>query len=121
MNSTTQNPKGKSRQITSKHSKPRRLEVGANSRQRPHFQILSSRDLWSGLEALTNRDLGRSDTRDGLLHAVLCACAKYTFDCPDIGWEELDNILITAICNEIGDQNFSAWCRLMSKHLPTIE
>jgi len=121
MNNTTQNRKGKSRQITTKHSKPRRLEIRANARKRPQFHILSSQNLWSGLEAVTNPDYGRSDPRDGLLHAVLCACAKHVFGCPDIGWEELDDILITAICNEIGDQNFSAWCRLMSKHLPQIE
>jgi len=69
--------------------------------------------LLSGVEALTkpnyhslNKKAGRNDR---LLHAVLCAYAKHSLDCDDIGWNELGNILHSAICNEIGNEAYIAW------------
>lgn len=69
--------------------------------------------ILSGLEALVkpnyhelNKHAGRNDR---LLHAVLCAYAKHSLDCEEIGWNQLDAILHAAICNEIGDVAFLAW------------
>jgi len=76
-------------------------------------QSRAYRDLLAGADALTNPDLlklnehrGRNDR---LLHAVLCAFAKHSLDCEDIGWEQLGDILWAAICNEIGDDAFCGW------------
>ena len=50
---------------------------------------------------------------DRLLHAVLCAYAKHHLDCPDIGWAQLGDILHDAICNEIGDEAYIKWGKLI--------
>lgn len=70
-------------------------------------------DLLKDVAALTqpnyrelNRHAGRNDR---LLHAVLCAYAKHNLDCPDIGWNQLGEMLLNVICNEIGDDAFVAW------------
>ena len=69
--------------------------------------------LLSGIKALTEPDyhtLNRHTERnDRLLHAVLCAYAKHHSNRDEIGWNELDAILMNAICNEIGDEAFCAW------------
>jgi hypothetical protein len=61
----------------------------------PHSQ-------WSKL----NKHDGRNDR---LLHALLCAYAKYHLDNNDIGSGQLDEIMWAAICNEIGDDAFCEW------------
>lgn len=70
-------------------------------------------ELLSGIEALTNPDYRQlniaSKRNDRLLHAVLCAYAKHHLSCDDIGWNQLGNILHSAICNEIGDEDYIAW------------
>ncbi len=54
-----------------------------------------------------NKHFGRNDR---LLHAVLCAYVKHHFyEDNHIGWDELDAILLNAICNEIGDDAFCKW------------
>lgn len=69
--------------------------------------------LLSGVEALTKpnyHQLNRESRRnDRLLHAVLCAYAKHHLDCEEIGWNQLGDILHSAICNEIGDDAFCEW------------
>lgn len=74
--------------------------------------------LLSGIDALTKPDYhtlnvaaGRNDR---LLHAVLCAYAKHHLDNEDIGWRQLGDILMSAICNEIGDDNFQCWIEAMT-------
>jgi hypothetical protein len=74
--------------------------------------------LLSGIEALTNpnyhelnKEAGRNDR---LLHAVLCAYAKHHLNCDDIGWNQLGDILHSAICNEIGDDRYCAWSDTIS-------
>jgi hypothetical protein len=69
--------------------------------------------LLSGVDALVkpkygeiNKHAGRNDR---LLHACLCAYAKHQLDCEDIGWDRLGDILMDAICNEIGDIAFVKW------------
>ncbi len=71
-------------------------------------------NLLANVEGLTkpdyhelNKEAGRNDR---LLHACLAAYAKHTLDKDDIGWGELSDILQSAICNEIGDDAFVAWC-----------
>lgn len=70
-------------------------------------------ELLGGLRALTNPDYHKLNVHAGrndrLLHAVLCAYAKHVLSTDEIGWEELGDILHSAICNEIGDMNFTAW------------
>lgn len=79
--------------------------------------VLSCTELLAGVESLTrpdyhklNRAAGRNDR---LLHAVLCAYAKHHLDCEDIGWNQLDDLLQAAICNEIGDDAFCRWLDVM--------
>ena len=67
------------------------------------------RELLSGVEALTKPDYHRmnmsASRNDRLLHAVLCAYAKHHLDCDDIGWNQLGDILHSAICNEIASSS----------------
>lgn len=71
------------------------------------------RELLSGIKALTEPDyhkLNRATGRnDRLLHAVLCAYAKHHMGCEDIGWNQLGDILHSAICEAIGDDAYCAW------------
>ena len=75
---------------------------------------LSSSVLLAGVESLTKPDFHKLNVHAGrndrLLHAVLCAYAKHHLECPDIGWQQLGEILHDAICNEIGDKEYLAWC-----------
>lgn len=70
-------------------------------------------ELLSGVVALTKPDYNKLNVHAGrndrLLHAVLCAYAKHALNAEDIGWEELGDILQSAICNEIGEDTFGAW------------
>lgn len=80
--------------------------------------------LLSGVKALTSRDYHQmnvhAERNDRLLHAVLCAYAKHHLDCEDIGWNELGDILHSAICNEIGDDAYCRWLETMDKELKRI-
>lgn len=80
--------------------------------------VLGCTELLSGVEALTDPDyhkLNRAAGRnDRLLHAVLCAYAKHHLGCEDIGWNQLGDILHSAICNEIGDEAYIRWGETIS-------
>ena len=71
-------------------------------------------DLLAGVEQLAKPDFHKLNVHaarnDRLLHAVLCAYAKHTLEVPDIGWQQLGEILHSAICNEIGTEEYLAWC-----------
>lgn len=74
-------------------------------------EIVSS-PLLAGIEALSNPDYHALNRRgERLLHAVLCAYAKHHMGDPEIGWEQLSDILHDAICNEIGDDAFCEWVK----------
>lgn len=76
-------------------------------------------ELLRGVEHLTNpnyHELNKHAGRnDRLLHAVLCAYAKHSLDCEDIGWNQLGVIMQSVICNEIGDDAFCRWLDTMRK------
>jgi hypothetical protein len=69
--------------------------------------------ILTGVAALTNPDYHalneHAGRNDRLLHAVLSAYAKHHLDCPDIGWNQLGDMLQSVICNEIGDDEFIKW------------
>lgn len=44
-----------------------------------------------------------------LLHAVQMAYRKHHLDDDSIGWEELGNILLDALCETMGDEEFIKW------------
>lgn len=74
-----------------------------------------SEPLLAGIDALVRPDYHDLNDRDErLLHAVLCAYAKHHLEHPDIGWEQLTDILRDAICEEIGDEAFCKWLETMS-------
>ena len=70
-------------------------------------------DMLTGVEALTKPDYHKLNVHAGrndrLFRPVLCAYAKHELKAEDIGWEELGEILHSAICNEIGDDSFLVW------------
>lgn len=53
--------------------------------------------------------------KNELLEAVKMAYRKHHLDDPDIGWEELSDILHNAICNEIGDDGYCDWLEEVKK------
>jgi hypothetical protein len=66
--------------------------------------------LLESITALTEPNFHKlNEDGNRLLHACLCAYAKHSGDCQNIGWNELDQILVDAICEEIGDDNFHKW------------
>jgi hypothetical protein len=92
------------------HQKERdggRLLIQATAALREH--ILHVDSLVASREALTEPAYAEMTSRDRLVHAVLCAYAKHHLEIPDIGWEQLGNILHSVICNEIGDAAYQAW------------
>ncbi len=46
-----------------------------------------------------------------LLDACKMAYRKHVLDDDTIGWDELNDCLLDAICNEIGDEGFQQWLR----------
>lgn len=44
-----------------------------------------------------------------LLSAVKLAYRKHHLDDPSIGWDELSDKLMTALCETMGDQEFQKW------------
>lgn len=40
------------------------------------------------------------------------AYRKHHLDDPSIGWDELSNILLNALCNSMGDTAFNEWLRI---------
>jgi hypothetical protein len=103
-----------SSKITRPTEKSRVFGEGGPGKQ-PESAVGPSRpaDLLSGIEALIEPDYGKLNAHTGrndrLLHAVLCAYAKHALDVADIGWEQLEEILRCAICEEIGDYGYVAW------------
>ena len=69
--------------------------------------------LLSDIGGLLNPDyraLNRySEPNSRLLHACMCAYAKHVLDSPEIGWDQLGDILHSAILNELGDKGFAYW------------
>jgi len=70
-------------------------------------------DMLTGVEALTKPDCHKLNVHAGrndrLFRAVLCAYTKHELNAAAIGWEQLGEILHSAICNEIGDDSFLVW------------
>ena len=44
-----------------------------------------------------------------LLDAVKMAYRKHHLDDPSIGWDELSDYCMMALCNEMGDKEFRHW------------
>ena len=79
---------------------------------------VQSSNLLSGIDALANPDYHELNRRgERLLHAVLCAYAKHHLDSPNIGWEQLSDILLDAICETIGDDEFCAWSKRITDNI----
>lgn len=84
-------------------------------------QAVRSTPLLGGIDALVRPDYHDLNDRDErLLHAVLCAYAKHHLEHPDIGWEQLADILRDAICEEIGDDAFCKWLETMSANTEAV-
>jgi hypothetical protein len=86
--------------------KPEALETGG-------AEAVGSSDLLAGIDALVKPDYhalnvnrGRNDR---LLHAVLCCYAKHTLDSDQIGWEQLNDILHSALLEAIGQEELLRW------------
>ena len=68
-----------------------------------------------GISQLINPDYHTMSTNDRLLHACLCAYTKHQHDNQHIGWDELGNILLDAICEAVGDDAFCKWNESIEK------
>lgn len=98
--------------------------MSTTANQKPHDEAqrkagLVCTDLLAGVKQLTNPNYHNlnihAGRNDRLLHAVLCAYAKHNLDCDDIGWNQLGDILHSAICNEIGDDEYIKWGERIKK------
>lgn len=49
-----------------------------------------------------------------LLDAVKMAYRKHHLDDPSVGWDELSDVLMVALCNEMGDKGFQNWLHQVS-------
>jgi len=49
-----------------------------------------------------------------LLDAVKMAYRKHHLDDPSVGWDELSDVLMIALCNEMGDKGFQSWLNQVS-------
>lgn len=76
-------------------------------------------EILGGIHALTNPNYHQLNVHcarnDRLLHATLCAYAKWHLDAPDIGSDQLSTILFDAICESIGDNAFCEWVETIRK------
>lgn len=50
-----------------------------------------------------------------LLDATKMAYRKHHLDDTSIGWDELSDILMSALCNEMGDLAFQNWLKEVSR------
>ena len=48
---------------------------------------------------------------DHLLEACKAAYRKHYLNDDSIGWDELSDIMLDALCNEMGDVGFQEWLR----------
>ena len=48
---------------------------------------------------------------ESLLSAVEMSYRKHVLDDPEIGWEELVDRLLDAICNTVGSETYCLWIR----------
>lgn len=101
------------------NSEPTATPAEANDSRTASDKAVVCKELLAGVESLTNPNFHNLNVHAGrndrLLHAVLCAYAKHHLDCDDIGWNQLGDILHSAICNEIGDDEYCAWADLIKK------
>lgn len=75
-----------------------------------------SSPLLAGIDALSKPDYHALNRRgERLLHAVLCAYVKHHMVDPEIGWDELSEILHDAICEAIGDDAFCEWVKRIDR------
>jgi len=50
-----------------------------------------------------------------LLHAVKMAYRKHHLSDPSIGWDELSDILLHALCEAMGDEGYDKWLKEVSE------
>ena len=89
--------------------------------KRPGKPAVRCDELLSGILPLCKPDYHKLNERDQrLLHACLCAYAKHTsWDCAaDLGWEQVSEILHSAICETIGDDAYCQWADKMRELQP---
>lgn len=52
-----------------------------------------------------------------LLEACKAAYRKHHLNDDSIGWDELSDILLDALCNEMGDVGFQEWLRQVKEEI----
>ena len=52
-----------------------------------------------------------SQVKDKLLNAVQMAYRKHSLADENIGWDELGNILLNALCEAMTDEGFQKWLK----------
>ena len=63
-------------------------------------------------------DCNGTAERGTLLYAVQAAYRKHHLDDDRIGWEELSNILLDALCNKMGDRGYQLWLERVTQKDP---
>lgn len=66
-------------------------------------------DLFLELSSVSN---ALTKKERSLLDAVQKAYRKHCMGDESIGWEELDDILLNALCNAMGDAGYQQWLRM---------
>ena len=61
------------------------------------------------VDALVSEITALTCERDRLLYTVKAAYRKHHLDDPSIGWEELSTMLLTTLCENMGDKGFQEW------------
>lgn len=52
-------------------------------------------------------------TQRQIVAAIMYAYAKHVLDKEDVGWDELGDILLNALCEAIGDDGYGRWSKDM--------
>ena len=65
--------------------------------------------LESGAHKAAEQIAALTCERDRLLYTVKMAYRKHHLDDPSTGWEELSTMLLTTLCENMGDEGFNEW------------
>ena len=71
--------------------------------------------LYLELSQISKAKTAKDIANESLLEACKAAYRKHHLDDDSIGWDELDNILLDALCNAMGDNGYQEWLEGLSR------
>jgi hypothetical protein len=74
---------------------------------------INTKDILSGEKWLFKPPFASMTRDEKCVHALMLAYIKLTRDDKRVSWDEVEDIMLHAIVNKIGDKDFKAWLNVI--------